>query len=202
MSSFSARSGIILSVGVLAIVVLVLVVNRSGNSSGNKQGFSRDVSKNVHGQIYPSSYGIRGASIDIGAYPPSVDPTYWNQFAMTWPYDPKNGIDEKTAKELLAAWSKFISKLSPDTQNAIYALFPGLQGLKSIEYYGLTNEMIYCLLKLAPYLNQPEKFKSTDDVYRLLSPEAIRLFDEQINEKPQTGLYEKPQELGWGIDVL
>lgn len=201
MSSFSTRYGIIALISVSVIIILVLVANRSGSSDKNKQGFARSTS-DIHGQVYPSSYGIRGASIDIGAYPPNVDPTYWNQFAMTWPYDPKNGIDEKTAKELMAAWTKFISKLGPDTQDAMYALFPSLQGLKSIEYYGLTNEMIYSLLKIAPYLDHPEKFQSTDDVYFLLSPAAIKLFDEQINEKPQTGLYENPREMGWGIDVL
>lgn len=197
MSSFPARYGIIILIAGIAFTAIVLAANHSGN----KQGFALTPDK-IHGQIYPSSYGIRGATIGIGAYPPSVDPTYWNKFAMSWPYSPKNGIDEKTAKRLLTSWLDFISKLQPDIQNTIYALFPGLQGVKSIEYYGLSNETIFSLFKISPYLDHPEKFKTTEDVYRLLSPAAIKLFDGQINEQPQDGLYNGWKNMGWGFDVL
>jgi hypothetical protein len=200
MSSFTAKYATGIVVAAIIFVVIVAAVHFSGNSGKNKQGFAL-VSKQ-YGQMYPSSYGIRGATIGIGAYPPSVDPTYWNTFAMNWPYDPKNGIDEKTAKRLLSEWLDFNAKLSPDVQDAIYALFPGLQGLKSIEYYGLSNETIFSLTKIAPALKHPEKFKTVDDVYQILSPEAIKLFDKQINEKPQTGLYDNVKDMGWGFDVI
>lgn len=201
MSSLSTKYGIVALISVSAIIILVMAANCSGNSDKNKQGFSRHTG-GARGQQYPASYGIRGATINIGAYQPSVDPTYWNQFAMTWPYSPDNGIDEQTARELLISWLKFMSKLSPNVQDAIYALFPSLQGVKSIDYYGVTGELIYSLSVIAPYLDHPEKFKNTEDVYRLLSSKAIKLFDEQINEKPQNGLYQDPKEMGWGVDVL
>lgn len=198
MSSFPAKYGIIILVSIVIFTGIVLASKHSESSSGNKQGFARG-SGRISGQFYPSSYGIRGATIDIGAYPPDVDPTYWNKFAMNWPYSSKNGIDEKSAKKLLVSWLTFQSKISPDVQNAIYALFPGLQGLKSIEYYGLSNETIFSLSKIAPYLSVPEKFKTIDDVYRLLSPEAISLFDNQINEKPRTGLYDNWKDMGMNV---
>lgn len=201
MSSFQAKYGIIILVAITVFTITVLAANHSGNMLKNKQGFASLPDK-IRGQVYPSSYGIRGATIDIGAYPPSVDPTYWNKSAMSWPYSPKSGIDEKTAKKLLTSWLNFNSKLPIDVQDAIYALFPGLQGLKSIEYYGLTNETIFSLFKISAYLDHPEKFKTVDDVYRLLSSEAIKLFDGQINENPQNGLYNNWKDMGWGFDVL
>jgi hypothetical protein len=106
------------------------------------------------------------------------------------------------AKALLNKWFVFLSKLTPGVSGAFYSLLNDLQTLESIERYGLSQGMVDALAAIAPRLDNPGQFKTVEDVNRLIGPAAIKIFDQEMNENPQSGLYRRPQDMGWGVDVL
>lgn len=164
-----------------------------------KQGWKPENNTRSINTRYP---GIRGASIDIGAYPASSDPTYFNNYAMEWPFVPSDDLTTDQAEELLKKWASFVSNVSSEISGTFYSLIPGLQTSQSVQSYGLTQRMVYSLRAISSYLDNPEQFKTVGDVYRIIAPIAIKIFDEDINERPQSGLYKNWKKLGWGTDVM
>lgn len=168
--------------GSLALISLVFfVISRFRGNQSIKQGW--------------------GATIGIGSYPPSIDPTYypgdWN-----WQFKPTTDMSIEQAQSLVTKWFNFVNNVSPAVSGMIYSLFSDLQTPQSIASYGLTERMVYVLTRISDLLDDPSQYKTPADAERVFSPIAINVLDMEAGIKPQSGLYRNQNKMGWGVDVL
>jgi hypothetical protein len=137
--------------------------------------------------------------IDLGAYGPNIDPrAYTEENGWNILY---NG-DKATAKALVDKWYKFVEAVGPEISGVIYAMFPNLQTRESIRYYGLVAKMIRDLTAISPLLDSPQSIKTMEDIHRVFDTAAIKSFSMDMNERPQSGLYENTASYGNYIDVV
>ena len=171
---------ILIFIGIAALVIIVTIATK--NKTTIKQNWGTN-------------------EIGLGAYPSKIDPEA-HGVGTVWMYTPKTSTAQTATYDLVQKWFKFAEAVGPDISGAIYALFSDLQTPQSISYYGLSAGMVRVLYAIAPYLDSPGSVKTLSDVNRIFSPTAIRIFDQELNVKPQSGLYENEAAYGDYIDVL
>lgn len=184
-------------VAALVVGLIVTITGKKQNRAVVKQGWIGRPESQANG-----TWGIRGASIDMGSYPPSTDPTYWSRYAMNWPFKPSDTISDGQSENLVKKWYTFEATVDPNISATFYTLLPDLQTLQSVQSYGLTQRMVDAVHTISSYLDNPDQFKTTEDVYRLIGPTAIQIFNRQTNQRSHSGLYNDVKGYGWGINVL
>jgi hypothetical protein len=143
-----------------------------------------------------------GATINIGAYPPSVDPTYYTRHGTNWNFSPTADMTAAQAAAPFAKWNNFINSVPASISGTVYSLFPDLQTPQAVENYGLTDRMVYVLSRISDLLDNPSQYKTPADVQQAFAPIAINVFDMELDEVPQSGLYRNWKRMDWGVDVL
>jgi len=145
----------------------------------------------------PVKQGWGEKQIGMGAYP--QDTSFGNGWLPSY-QAPTTGAKDETA-ELLNKWYTFSSQLDPDVEGSIYALFPDLQTPQSVQNYGLTFGMVRVLHAISDKMVNPRDIKTLEQVNKIFSPTAIKIFSQDTGMKPTTGLYEHPKEYGNYEDV-
>ena len=62
--------------------------------------------------------------------------------------------------------------------------------------------MVYVLSRISDLLDNPSQYKTPADVQQAFAPIAINVFDMELDEVPQSGLYRNWKRMDWGVDVL
>lgn len=177
----------VIGIFIIGLVIVICVVTKK-----NKHAIQRWYNDGL------VSYVGGTNQIGLSAYPPSVDPGAYGD-GTVWLYAKSGGKISYKVENQLKKWFEFADRLGPDLSGTIYDLFPDLQTKDSIYYYGLSLGMVRVLDTIVSML---DNIRNLDDIKKYLEPVAIKIFDENINEKPLDGLYSNIKDFDYMIDVL